>query len=55
MDYNFISLLKVQREARKFEEGIVHEMCYVQGYGFLDFKPIINQHIVKFNVYQVLS
>ncbi len=45
---------EVQREARKFREGNVHEMCNVQGYGSLDFRPIIDPHIVKVKVYQVL-
>jgi hypothetical protein len=44
----------VQCEAHKFKEGNVHEMCNVEGYGFLDFKPIIDPHIVKVKVYQVL-
>jgi hypothetical protein len=29
-------------------------MCNVQGYGSLDFKPIIDPHIIKVKVYQVL-
>jgi hypothetical protein len=32
----------------------VHEICNVQGCGSLDFKPIIDPHIVKVKVYQVL-
>jgi hypothetical protein len=45
---------EIQREARKFRKGIVHEMCNVKSFGSLDFRPIINQHIVKVKVYQVL-
>jgi hypothetical protein len=45
---------EMQREARRFKEGTVHEMCNVEGYGSLDFRPIINPHIVKVKVYQVL-
>jgi len=44
----------VQREARKFREGNVHEMCNVQGYRSLDFRLIIDPYIVKVKVYQVL-
>jgi hypothetical protein len=29
-------------------------MCNVEDYGSLDFRPIINPHIVKVKVYQVL-
>jgi hypothetical protein len=32
----------------------MHEMCNVEGYGSLDFRPIIDPHIVKVKVYQVL-
>jgi hypothetical protein len=45
---------ELQREARRFREGTVHEMCNVEGYGSLDFRPIIDPHIVKVKVYQVL-
>jgi hypothetical protein len=45
---------EVQREARRFREGTVHEMCNVEGYGSLDFRPIIDSHIVKVKVYQAL-
>jgi hypothetical protein len=45
---------EVQHEARRFREGTVHEMCNVEGYGSLDFRPIIDPHIVKVKVYQVL-
>jgi hypothetical protein len=45
---------EVQREAHKFREGNVHEMCNVQGYGSLYFRSIIYPHIVKVKVYQVL-
>ncbi len=31
----------------------MHKMCNVQGFGSLDFRPIIDQHIVKVNVCQV--
>jgi hypothetical protein len=41
----------VQCEVHKFREGNVHEMCNVKGYGFLDFKPIIDPHIAKVRVY----
>jgi len=44
----------VQCEARRFREGIVHEMCNEAGYGSLDFRPILDRHIVKVKVYQVL-
>ncbi len=45
---------EVQSEARRFKEGTVHEMCNVEGYGSLDFKSIIDSHIAKVKVYQVL-
>jgi hypothetical protein len=45
---------EVQREARRFKEGTVHEMCNVEGYGSLDFRPIIDPQIAKVKVYQVL-
>jgi len=45
---------EVQCEAERFMEGTVHEMCNVQGYGSLDFRPIIDPHIVKVKVYQIL-
>jgi hypothetical protein len=32
----------------------VHEMCNEAGYGSLDFRPILDRHIVKVKVYQVL-
>ncbi len=32
----------------------MHEMCNVEGYGSLDFRPIIDAHIVKVKVYLVL-
>jgi hypothetical protein len=32
----------------------MHEMCIVQGYGSLDFRLIIDPHIVKVKFYQVL-
>ncbi len=41
---------EVQYKARRFKEGIVHEMCNVKGYGSLDFKPTIDPHIVKVKV-----
>jgi hypothetical protein len=44
----------MQCKAYKFREGTLHEMCNVQGYEFLDFKPILDQCIVKIKVYQVL-
>jgi hypothetical protein len=45
---------EVQCEAERFMEGTVHEMCNVQGYGSLDFRPIIDPHIVKVKIYQIL-
>ncbi|KAH9569633.1 hypothetical protein CY35_02G000700, partial [Sphagnum magellanicum] len=45
---------EVQRETQRFREGTVHEMCNVKGYGSLDFRPIIDPHIAKVKVYQVL-
>jgi len=45
---------EVQCKARRFREGTVHEMCNEAGYGSLDFRPILDQHIVKVKVYQVL-
>jgi hypothetical protein len=45
---------EIQCEAHKFREGTMHEMCNVKGYGSLDFRPIIDPHIVKVKVYQVL-
>jgi hypothetical protein len=45
---------EIQREAHKFREGTVHEMCNVEGSGSLDFRPIIDPHIIKVKVYQVL-
>jgi len=44
----------VQHEARKFRGGNVHKMCNVKGYGSSDFRPIIDPHIIKVKVYQVL-
>jgi len=32
----------------------MHEMCNVVGYGSLDFRPILDRHIIKVKVYQVL-
>jgi hypothetical protein len=32
----------------------VHKMCNEAGYGSLDFRPILDQHIVKVKIYQVL-
>ncbi len=32
----------------------MHEMCNEAGYGSLDFRPILDRHIVKVKVYQVL-
>jgi hypothetical protein len=45
---------EVQCEARRFREGTVHEMCNEAGYGSLEFRPILDRHIVKVKVYQVL-
>ncbi|CAK9221362.1 unnamed protein product [Sphagnum troendelagicum] len=45
---------EVQRQARRLREGTVHEMCNVEGYGSLDFRPITDPHIVKVKIYQVL-
>ncbi len=50
----FYMFSEVQLEARKFKEGTLHKMCNVQGFGSLDFRPIIKQHIVKIKVYQIL-
>ncbi len=32
----------------------MYEMCNVKSYGSLDFRPIIDPHIIKVKVYQVL-
>ncbi len=32
----------------------MHEMCNEAGYGSLEFRPILDRHIVKVKVYQVL-
>jgi hypothetical protein len=45
---------EAQCEARRFREGTVHEMCNVEGYGSLDFRPIVDPHILKVKVYQTL-
>jgi hypothetical protein len=45
---------EIQREAHKFREGTVHEMCNVEGYGSLNFRPILDPHVLKVKVYQVL-
>ncbi len=45
---------EAQCEARRFREGTVHEMCNEAGYGSLDFRPILDPHVVKVKVYQVL-
>jgi len=50
----FYKFSEMQCKARKFKEGNVHKMCNVKGYGSLDFRPIIDPHIVKVKVYQVL-
>ncbi len=50
----FYKFGEVQCEARKFRESNVHEMCNVKGYGSLVFRPIIDPHIIKVKVYQVL-
>jgi hypothetical protein len=42
---------EIQREAHKFREGTVHEMCNEAGYGSLGFRPILDRHIVKVKVY----
>jgi hypothetical protein len=54
VNYSCTNLVKVQHDAHKLRDDIVHEMCNVLGYGFSNFRPIINQCIVKFKVYQVL-
>lgn len=43
-----------QRRARKYREGTVHLMCNSQEYGSLDFRPIIDQRIMRVKVYQEL-
>jgi len=50
----FYKFSEVQCEVRKFREGNVHEMCNLKGYGSLDFRPIIDPHIVKIKFYRIL-
>ena len=45
---------RAQLRARRYTKGDIHEMCNMEGYGALEFKPQINEQVEKIKVYHTL-